>query len=492
MSKTIEVSDVTKIERIGIHSHITGLGLDEYLNPKYQKDGLVGQLQARRAAGVVVNMLKEGKIGGRAILLAGQPGSGKTAIAMAISKALGTDVPFTHINASEVYSMEMSKTESLTQAFRKSIGLKVREECEVIEGEVTEIEVDKFTNAAPTTWGTPRDKVGKMTMKTTDMETLYDIGGKLIDALKRENVSVGDIIQIDKSSGRVTKLGRAYSYSHDYDAMSPNVNFIPCPSGELQRRKEVVHTVTLHDVDVINSSMNICRSQGFLSLFTGDTGEIKSEIRDQIDLKVQEWQDDGRAELIQGVLFIDEVHMLDIECFSYLSRFRLFTQYYLLRYLYSFILFVRALEADNCPIVIMATNRGITRIRGTDYKSPHGIPLDVLDRVLIIPTFPYQPEDTKLIITERCTEEDVDVEEDSLELLVKVATDISLRYALQLITASSLIRKRKGGGSVTCDDIKRSFNLFLDSKRSTKYLINFQHDYMFSELKPNDEKMDED
>lgn len=35
-------------------------------------------------------MLKEGKIGGRAILLAGQPGSGKTAIAMAISKALGS------------------------------------------------------------------------------------------------------------------------------------------------------------------------------------------------------------------------------------------------------------------------------------------------------------------------------------------------------------------------------------------------------------------
>lgn len=53
---------------------------------------------------------------------------------------------------------------------------------------------------------------------------------------------------------------------------------------------------------------------------------------------------------------------------------------------------------ENCPIVVMATNRGITRIRGTDYKSPHGIPLDVLDRLLIIPTFPYQPEDTKMVL----------------------------------------------------------------------------------------------
>ena len=32
---------------------------------------------------------------------------------------------------------------------------------------------------------------------------------------------------------------------------------------------------------------------------------------------------------------------------------------------------------------------GITTIRGTSYKSPHGIPIDLLDRLLIIPTTPY-------------------------------------------------------------------------------------------------------
>lgn len=38
--------------------------------------GMVGQLSARRAAGVILEMIKEGKIAGRAILLAGQPGTG--------------------------------------------------------------------------------------------------------------------------------------------------------------------------------------------------------------------------------------------------------------------------------------------------------------------------------------------------------------------------------------------------------------------------------
>lgn len=63
------------------------------------------------------------------------------------------------------------------------------------------------------------------------------------------------------------------------------------------------------------------RAQGFLALFSGDIGEIKQEIRDQINTKVAEWREEGKAEIIPGVLFIDEVHMLDIECFSFLNRY---------------------------------------------------------------------------------------------------------------------------------------------------------------------------
>lgn len=72
--------------------------------------------------------------------------------------------------------------------------------------------------------------------------------------------------------------------------------FVQCPEGELQKRKEVVHTVSLHEIDVINS-----RTQGFLALFSGDTGEIKSEVREQINAKVSEWREEGKAEIIPGV-----------------------------------------------------------------------------------------------------------------------------------------------------------------------------------------------
>ena len=50
--------DVLKVERIGTHSHIRGLGLSDTLEPANVGDGMVGQAPARRAAGLIVKMIK--------------------------------------------------------------------------------------------------------------------------------------------------------------------------------------------------------------------------------------------------------------------------------------------------------------------------------------------------------------------------------------------------------------------------------------------------
>lgn len=59
---------------------------------------------------------------GRAVLLAGAPGTGKTALALAISQELGSKVPFCPMVGSEVYSSEVKKTEVLMENFRRAIG----------------------------------------------------------------------------------------------------------------------------------------------------------------------------------------------------------------------------------------------------------------------------------------------------------------------------------------------------------------------------------
>jgi len=460
VAKVAEVREITRIERIGAHSHIRGLGLDDSLDPRQSSQGMVGQTTARRAAGVVVEMVKEGKIAGRAILLAGTPGTGKTAIAMGMAQALGNDTPFTAMAASEIFSLEMSKTEALTQAFRKSIGVRIREETEMIEGEVVEVQIDR-----PAT-GTGA-KVGKLTLKTTEMETVYDLGSKMIESVVKEKVQAGDVITIDKATGKITKLGRSFTRARDYDATGASTRFVQCPEGELQKRKEVVHTVTLHEIDVINS-----RTQGFLALFSGDTGEIKPEVRDQINAKVSEWREEGKAEIAPGVLFIDEVHMLDIECFSFLNR---------------------ALEDDLAPVVVMATNRGITKIRGTQYTSPHGLPLDLLDRTIIIPTTQYEEKELKQILKIRTEEEDAEISDEALTVLTKIANETSLRYAIQLISVAGLTAKKRKGTEISIEDIKKVYSLFLDEQRSTDFLKEYQDEFMFnySEVKTSDSNTDQ-
>ncbi|PIA39571.1 hypothetical protein AQUCO_02600193v1 [Aquilegia coerulea] len=456
--KLSESRDLTRIERIGAHSHIRGLGLDSALEARVVSEGMVGQTKARKAAGIILQMIKQGKIAGRAILLAGQPGTGKTAIAMGMAKSLGEETPFAMMAGSELFSLEMSKTEALKQAFRKAIGVRIKEETEIIEGEVVEIQIDR-----PAVTGVA-SKTGKLTLKSTDMETVYDLGAKMIEALGKQKIQSGDVIAIDKASGKITKLGRSFARSRDYDAMGPQTKFVQCPEGELQKRKEIVHCVTLHEIDVINS-----RTQGFLALFTGDTGEIRAEVREQIDTKVAEWREEGKAEIVPGVLFIDEVHMLDIECFSFLNR---------------------ALENDMAPILVVATNRGITTIRGTNYKSPHGIPIDLLDRLLIISTEPYTKEEIRKILDIRSQEEDVEMSEDAKVLLTRIGVEASLRYAIHLITAAALACQKRKGKIVEIEDISRVYQLFLDVKRSSQYLTEYQSQYMFSEtpLKEGDDE----
>jgi RuvB-like protein 2 len=392
---------------------------------------MVGQLPARKAAGIILRLIKQGKIAGRGIVIAGQPGTGKTAIAIGIAQSLGPDVPFTMLTGSEIFSLGMSKTEALTQAFRRSIGLRIKETNEVIEGEVVDLQIDKSSGGIG----------GKMTLKTTDMEAVYELGQKMIDALLRERVQAGDVISIDKANGKIAKLGRSFSRAREFDAMGPETRFVACPEGELQRKRESTHAVSLHEVDVINS-----RAQGFLALFSGDTGEIKAEVREQINAKVAQWREDGKAELVPGVLFIDEVHMLDLECFSFLNR---------------------ALEDELAPILIMASNRGVCPVRGTNVSAPHGIPVDLLDRLLIISTKAYEPGEIEQILRIRADEEAIQADPEALAELVRIGTTISLRYAMQLLTTADLIAKKRKAKAVQLHDVQRSYALFMDVSRSS-------------------------
>jgi len=143
----------------------------------------------------------------------------------------------------------------------------------------------------------------------------------------------------------------------------------------------------------------------------------------------------------------------------------------------------------------MATNRGITTIRGTDYKSPHGIPLDLLDRMLIISTEPYSAKDIRKILDIRAEEEDVEMSDPAKELLTKIGSDSSMRYAIQLITVANLVALKRKAQEVDVQDIRKVYSLFVDVKRSTQFLHEYQQEFMFHEgasVAKEGDAMDED
>jgi RuvB-like protein 1 (pontin 52) len=177
--------------------------------------------------------------------------------------------------------------------------------------------------------------------------------------------------------------------------------------------------------------------------------EITEKLRLEINKVVNKYIDHGIAELVPGVLFIDEVHMLDIECFTYLNR---------------------ALESNLAPIVILATNRGFCTIRGTDMRSPHGVPVDLLDRLLIIRTMPYNLNEIVQILAIRCATEGLEIEEDALAHLATIGTKTSLRYVVQLITPSHVLAGTLGKLKISKDEVDEINSLFFDGKTSAKLL----------------------
>jgi RuvB-like protein 1 (pontin 52) len=185
--------------------------------------------------------------------------------------------------------------------------------------------------------------------------------------------------------------------------------------------------------------------------------EITEKLRVEVNKVVNRYIDQGVAELVPGVLFVDEVHMLDIECFTYLNR---------------------ALESSLAPIVIFATNRGMCEIRGTDMKAPHGMPVDLLDRLVIIRTLPYTPQEIVQILALRAQVESIEMDEASLTYLGDLGTESSLRHAVQLLTPSQVIATTKDRKTVEKEDIEEANLLFSDAKRSAKVLQQESDKYL--------------
>ncbi|KAF9558193.1 RuvB-like helicase 1 [Agrocybe pediades] len=437
-------NSANRLSRIAPHSHIKGLGLTPEGYALTDGAGFVGQVSAREACGVVVDLIKTRKFSGRALLLVGAPGTGKTALALAISQELGAKVPFCPMVGSEVYSTEVKKTEVLAETFRRAIGLRIKETKEVYEGEVTEL--------TPTEAENPLSGYGKTVshvvigLKTVKGTKQLRLDPSIYEAILKEKITVGDVVYIEHQTGAVKRVGRSDAYASSYDLEAET--YVPLPKGDVHKRKELVQDVTLGDIDAANArpqgGQDIMSVMGTL-VKSGRT-EVTDKLRTEVNKIVKGYVDQGVAEVVPGIVFIDEVHMLDIECFTYLNAL---------------------LESQMAPTVILATNRGKALVRGTtDIVSAHGVPVDLLDRCLIVKTDAYTREQIGKVVQMRANVEGLKLSPEVVEKLAEKGESSSLRYALQLLTPASILASLAGRKQIEIEDISEMSELFLDAKTS--------------------------
>lgn len=245
-------------------------------------------------------------------------------------------------------------------------------------------------------------------------------------------------------------MGRSDAYASSYDLESET--YVPLPKGDVHKRKELVQDVTLGDLDSANArpqgGQDIMSVMG--SLVKSGRTEVTEKLRREVNKVVQSYVDQGVAEVVPGVVFIDEVHMLDIECFTYLNAL---------------------LESPMAPTVILATNRGNTLLKGTtDIVALHGIPTDLLDRCLIVKTESYTREQVAKVVQLRANTEGLKLGEGVIDRLAIEGEKSSLRYAIQLLTPASILARLAGRDQVETEDIGEMNELFLDAKTSANLI----------------------
>jgi RuvB-like protein 1 (pontin 52) len=392
----------------GIHSHIKGLETGESLS-------YVGHDKAREAAELIVEMVKSKTIAGRAILLVGPSGCGKTALSIAISEELGIKIPFNILNGSEIYSAEVRKTEVLLEALRKSILLRIKEFKNIYEGEVVSLNDVNLEEI-------------EITLRATKGTKTFRISKLLNEQITQQNIKKGDVVYIESSAGIIKKMGRGESHMNDYDLESEK--YVPLPKGDIFRSKEVIQETTLHNLDL---SFVQPTGQDVLDLVTQVASpkkpEITEKLRKEVDQLVKNYLEVDKAEIIPGILFIDDINVLDEVSFSYLNK---------------------AIDSPYNPLVILSSNN-----LAVNENFVFGIPRDLASKLLMIPIDKHTRKNEIEIIKMRIFEEDLNLNESCLKLIFDLLESKSLRYCLSILPILKSLDRE-----ITKEDIKEVVSIF--------------------------------
>ena len=117
-------------------------------------------------------------------------------------------------------------------------------------------------------------------------------------------------------------------------------------------------------------------------------------------------------------------------------------------------------------------------MHGTEVIAPHGVPVDLLDRVMIIRTMPYALAEIVQILAIRAQIEGLNIDEAAYAYLGEIGVRSTLRYAVQLLTPAKVLVQTNGKEVITKEDVEEIDGLFYDAKASAKLLLEQEAGYL--------------
>ena len=381
------------------HSHINGLFSElSEKKDKPDKSGLIGQMNARESIQIIINLIKKNKMSGRVIIITGISGSGKTALGLALGKELGKNTPFSLVNGSEFSFLNSKKTSRLIQSCRKAVGIRIVDTIEFYEGEVTNMLIDNknLNNCQSVLIG----------LKTSEGSLRIKLKESLFQKFNENNVKIGDIIYIEPDKYILKVIGRSSTFYQE-DELG-KYDYITIPSGKVFKKKEIIQDITLNDLDVVNIQQ--------IDEYPSKVSEISDYLRQEVDKLVSKYIKSKKAEILNGVLFIDEAHTLNFDSFCFLTRL---------------------LDSRYSPLILLSTNR--TTIVNLKNFLDSKIPINFLNRCLIIRTKKYVQNEMANIIVLKAQTSSIVMTGNAIIKLRKVALSTSLRFSILLSLASGLI-----------------------------------------------------
>ncbi|EPR78584.1 TIP49 domain protein, partial [Spraguea lophii 42_110] len=219
-----------------------------------------------------------------------------------------TNINNTHTtNTNTITNIESKIYSELLNIIRSCITITLTEPTTKIIGEVVDIS-------------------SKLTLRTKDMESIFSIGDKMLEELKNQRITKGDIIAINKYDGTVEKKGRI-----DMNGIEGiDTQIVEEPEGEIIRNENEIKNITLYEMDIINyNNNNMSGNRGNVmggnvvngnnNTMNGNTtynninNNITDEIREDVDNRIQDWIEEGNSIIDSKVLIIDNASKEIIE-----------------------------------------------------------------------------------------------------------------------------------------------------------------------------------